>query len=445
MTASPPTTDELPSIDETSTINLRSTTRHVRRLTGHVMGDSLYRNSFLLLINMATTTVAGFGFWILCARLYSQADVGYATALVAALGLACSISNLGLHRTIVRFLGTAKDKPLEITTKLALICFVSFVTAVVMSMFLRTFGIKHASPITAAIFVLTVVLTSAKALFESVFIALRSAAGTLIGNTVSNVSKLVFPMLAVSAGMLGIFAANLVAAAAAVLCSLIMLRGRFGLNLRTMPSASIMRGKWTFMLGSYASDIIGGLPANVLPIIVVAKLGASQGALWYAVALMINFLLLISSTINQVMFAEISNTTGSILQPVKKALLTMYGLVAPATLVVIVFAPMLLRLFNRSYVEAAPVLRVMAAFALLGVINYVGGSIVALYKKIVFLTVANAVNAGVVIAYCFLFATNLEGILAGWIWGEIANLVLFLGGALYYVRRVDGARLMWAR
>lgn len=444
MTASPPKTEDVVPTEGRS-VTLSSTKRHVRRLTGHVMGDSLYRNSLFLLVNMATTTLVGFAFWVVCARLYSRTDVGYATALVGALGLAGSIASLGLNRTIVRFLGKSENKPQEITTKLTLICLVSLVVALVMSMFLRTIGIRNATPITALVFVLTVVVTSAKSVFESVFIALRSASGTLIANTVANVGKLAFPIFAVSAGMLGIFGANLVAAGGAVICSLILLRGRFGISLRKAPSASILQGKWPFMLGSYASDIIGGLPANVLPIIVVSKLGASQGALWYTVALLINFLLLISSTINQVMFAEISNATGSIRQPVKKALVGMYALVAPATVVVIVFAPTLLRAFNSSYVEATHVLRVMAAFALLGVINYVAGSIVAFYKKVAFLTFANAANAALVIAYCYLFATNLEGILAGWIWGEIVNLALFMGGAVYYMRRSDKTKLSWVR
>jgi O-antigen/teichoic acid export membrane protein len=144
------------------------------------------------------------------------------------------------------------------------------------------------------------------------------------------------------------------------------------------------------------------------------------------------------------MFAEISSATGGIRQPIKKALLGMYALVVPGTILVIVFAPSLLRMFNGSYVEATHVLRLMAVFAILGIPNYVGGSIVAFYKKVAFLTFANAANAAVVVVYCYLFATDLNGILAGWIWGEVVNLACYVGGAIYYMRR-DKVKLSWAR
>jgi O-antigen/teichoic acid export membrane protein len=52
-------------------------------------GDSFYRNSTFLLINMGVATLSGFLFIIICAHLYSQADFGYATALFGALGVAC--------------------------------------------------------------------------------------------------------------------------------------------------------------------------------------------------------------------------------------------------------------------------------------------------------------------------------------------------------------------
>lgn len=443
MTTSAPETDV--PMDDVRVLDVRGRRRPVRRLAGHVLGDSLYRNSFFLLANLLTSTVVGFGFWVVCARLYSRADVGYATALIGALGLAGSIAGLGLTRTITRFLGTSDNKPQEITTQLALVCAVSVAVALVMSMFLRRFGIHDTGPLTVVVFTVTAVLTSAKTIFDNVFVALQSSSGTLVANVVASAGKVAFPFLAVGLGALGIFGANLAAAAGGVLCAVILLRRRFGLRLRERPAAVVLRGRWQFMVGSYFTDIIGGLPANVLPIIVVTKLGASQGALWYTVALLVNFLLLISSTINQVMFAEMSNTTGGIRRPIAKALFGMYALVAPATAVMVVFAPKFLALFNRSYVEATQILRVMAVFALLGVVNYVGGSIVAYYKKIAFLTFANAANAAVVIGYCYAFAHDLNGILTGWIWGEIVNVALFVGGAIYYTRHLDRTKLVWAR
>jgi O-antigen/teichoic acid export membrane protein len=408
---------------------------NVLRIWRHFMGDSLYRNSIYLLINMGFSAAVGFIFWVLCAHLYAKEQLGYATALLSALALASAFSNIGLNRTILRFLGNSKTQTQDIITKLALISAASLVTGTCFSLFLHAFGIKHATTVTALVFVVAVIMSSVKSIFDNSFVALKSASSTLFENSIANIIKLIFPLFVVSWGFLGIFTAQLVAAAGAVICSIIIMRQRFKHKLRTKPSRRSLDGRWHFMFGSYTTDLVGGLPSSILPIIVVTKLGAAQGALWYSVVLLVNFLLLISSTINQVMFAEISNATEGIAPHIKKALLAMYGLVLPLTLIVVLFAPHILTIFNKSYIEATPILRLMALFALLGVINYVAGSILALYKKVAYLTATNVANAGVVITYTYMFATNLKGIVAGWIWGEIVNLLLFAGGALYYTRQ----------
>jgi len=409
--------------------------RFAGRVWRHFMQDSLYRNSMYLLLNTAVTALAGFLFWAVATRFYNAEDVGYATALFGALGLATSLSSLGMGRTIIRFLGGSQTQARDVVTKLALVALGSFAIGVILSFFLGSFGIEHPTPNLAVIFVATVLLVSVKMLFDNVFIALKSAAGTLAENVVFSVAKLIFPVLSVAFGFMGIFTAQLAAAVLAVLVSVWLLRRKHGYRFRVRPSKASLRGKWTFAFGSYTSDIIGSLPANILPIIVVAKLGPVSGALWYIAMLMITMLLAVSSAINQAMFAEISNTTGSIWKFVTKASRAMYGLVTPLAVGIAIFAPFMLSLFGEQYADAAPALRIMSLFALIGVANYITGSILAYYKKVMYLTLVNAVNAAIVGAYCLLFATDLNGIVVGWVLGEVANVILFVGGCVYVVKR----------
>src|SRR6202012_1304563 len=154
--------------------------------------------------------------------------------------------------------------------------------------------------------------------FDNVFVATRSALGTLIENSIYCMARVVFPMIVIGLGFMGIFSAQLVAALAAVVVSLALLSKVHGFKLKTLPSKKSMRGKWRFAFGSYTSDLIGGLPASVLPIIVVAKLGPDQGALWYTVMQIINLLLTVSASINQAMFAEMSNASDEIFKFVRQ-------------------------------------------------------------------------------------------------------------------------------
>jgi O-antigen/teichoic acid export membrane protein len=109
----------------------------------------------------------------------------------------------------------------------------------------------------------------------------------------------------------------------------------------------------------------------------------------------------------------------------------MYGLLVPLCVVIIIVAPWILKIFNGNYVAAEHVLRLMTFFSLLEVADYIMGSILALYKRVLYMTFANTVNAVVVVVYCLTWAHNLNGIAIGWIFGEIANFVLFVGGGLY--------------
>jgi O-antigen/teichoic acid export membrane protein len=415
---------------------------HPIKIFHHLREDSLYRNSAYLLINMGVAAVTGFAFVVVCTRFYPQKDVGYATALMGAVSTASAISNLGMNRTIVRFMGRSKTKSEDLAMKLLMVIACALVAGICFSFFFRSFGLKDTNWTTVIIFIAAVVLMSVKTIFDTVFIANLAASGTLIESSFAGLSKLVFLILVIGSGFIGIVSAQLAAALVAIIVSVILLKRRHGFNFRARPSTQSMRGKWRFTLGGYTADLVGGLPSTLLPIIVVARLGPVAGALWYVVMNIITLVLTVSSTINQAMFAEMANATGSVGRIAKKATLTMYGLVLPLSLFIFIFAPYILRIFKGDYVEAEGLLRLMTVFALIGVANFVSGSILALYKKVMYLALTNLINAIVVIIYCLMWAHNLNGIAIGWMYGELVNLVLFVGGGLYISRKHHGNLLM---
>jgi O-antigen/teichoic acid export membrane protein len=397
------------------------------------MTDSLYRNSTYLLINLLLTAISGFLFVLVCTHFYSQKEFGYATSLIGATMLATSISNIGMNRTIVRFLGKSDRKSQDFVTHSLIVISCSLFVGSIMSIFLDRYGIKHVSPILILIYIASVLTYSLKYLFDNVFVATRSAVGTLIENSAFNIVKIIFPLIVIGSGFVGILSAQLAAAIISIVVSLYLLQTRFNFKIITKPQRESMSGKWQFAFGSYTADLIGGLPTSILPIIVVAKLGPVAGALWYVVIQIINFLLTLSNSINQAMFAEMANSTEGIGKFIKKALLAMYGLVIPSAIFVIIFAPIVLRLFSGNYTNATHLLRLMTLFAMAGIINYITGSILAYHKKVFYITIVNAVNASVVIFYCLLAAHNLTGIAIGWMLGEVANLILFVGGAYFLI------------
>ena len=254
-----------------------------RRITGlfrSVIGDSFYRNSTYLLMNMGVATTTGFFFVIVCAHFYSQADFGYATSLLGALGVATAFSNIGMNQTLVRFMGKSENQSQDLATGILIVSGFAMLSGIVLSLFFSSFGIKHTDSLVIIIFIVTVFLMSIKTLFDNVFIAIRQSSGTLIENSIFNFVRLLFPILVIGSGYIGIFSAQLAAVIFALAASIIVLKRYHGFSFLVKPSKTSMTGKWRFALGSYTSELTGGLPSSVLPIIVVARLGPVAGALW---------------------------------------------------------------------------------------------------------------------------------------------------------------------
>jgi O-antigen/teichoic acid export membrane protein len=407
-----------------------------------VMGDSFYRNSIYLLINTGVATASGFLFIIVCAHLYSQADFGYATALFGALGVATAFSNIGMNQTFLRFMGRSENKSQELATGILIVSGFSMFSGAVLSHFFTSFGIKHVDTSVITIFIVTVLLMSIKTLFDNAFIAIRKSSSTLVENLIYNISRLLFPILVIGSGYIGIFSAQLAAVTLAIVVSIFVIRRYHGFAVFVKPSLNTMSGKWRFALGSYTSELTGGLPSNVLPIIVVARLGPVAGALWYVAMQITNVLLSVSASISQAMFAEMANARGNINSFLKKASLSMYGVLIPAAAAVFILAPRILGLIHGNYISAEHVLRLMTIFALVGVANYIAGSILLVYKMVIFTTSVNIANAAVVIVYCVFFAHNLNGIAVGWVLGEIVNFILFVGGGVFVAHRNHGNFVM---
>jgi len=73
----------------------------------------LYRNAAYLMMVTAVTSLLGFFFWMIVARYYSEAEVGYSSAIISAISLLAMISMAGLNSLLIRFLPQA-EKPKEL-------------------------------------------------------------------------------------------------------------------------------------------------------------------------------------------------------------------------------------------------------------------------------------------------------------------------------------------
>ena len=72
--------------------------------------DPLFKNAYFLMLSSISSAGSGFFFWLIAARFYSTADIGLASAIIAAMGLISMLSMLGFDISLVRFLPEREDK-----------------------------------------------------------------------------------------------------------------------------------------------------------------------------------------------------------------------------------------------------------------------------------------------------------------------------------------------
>ena len=82
----------------------------ISKFYNYLANDSLYRNSFYLMLSTGVMAVFGFFFWMINARLYSTEQVGIVATFISIITLITSYSILGLGNGPIRYLLTSEKK-----------------------------------------------------------------------------------------------------------------------------------------------------------------------------------------------------------------------------------------------------------------------------------------------------------------------------------------------
>ena len=204
---------------------------------GRAPPDKVLRNSFFLLASTLFMAGLGFVFWVIVARLYSPAEVGLATSLLAASTLIAYVSQLGLNNTMIRFRAPGAAHSGQVTQYCVLVALAACVIACLYLVGLQWYGRKllfiEAHPAQLLAFVFFCSCTALTLLTDAVFIAERKAEYTVVTDgLVQSLTKLALPAALVGMGAFGIVAATGAGYAAGVLASFFLMYRKLGLRPR---------------------------------------------------------------------------------------------------------------------------------------------------------------------------------------------------------------------
>ena len=392
--------------------------------------DSLFRNSFYLML--ATAVMAGFGFffWLINAKLFSAQDIGIATTLISVMGLIGSFGLVGFGSTIVRYLPKSKNPNDSINTGIIIVGIATFLLSILFVIFAEIISPKlsfiNDNIIIIISFIFFCIMTSLNVLTDSIFLANRQAKYTLIINTTFSAIKMILPFAFISWGALGIFMAAAIAQVIGFILSISIMIWKFNYRPYFIIKMSMLKEVWRFSTSNYIVGILTMIPVSLLPIIITNHLGAETSAYFYIVMMIGNLLYVIPRATTNSLFAEGSNDEESLDINTKKSIKIIFSLLIPAIIFLFFFGKFILQIFGNSYATEGFTFLIFISISAIAVsASNLYGTLFYIKKNLRLVIIINATYAGSIITLSyFLLPLGLTGIGCAWLGGNIITGII---------------------
>ena len=337
--------------------------RRGRALIRGLGRESLLRNGLYIMGTTALPSLIGFGFWIVAARVFPTVEVGRAAALISAMLLVSIATNLGIGQVFISRLASraaGSQWSLTVTTGLTITAIVSLVGGAAAAALLPVLVPEVTEGVDALILVLLplgVAGAACSVSLDHACIAERDARPALVRNTAAAAFRLIV------IGAAAVFAS--VEGPTWILATWVASYLLFDTLALTRVLPSLGRGfkptlvGWRQELRAMRGLIAGHQSINlgvqavvyVLPLIVAARLGPSENAVFYTTFLLANAVIFVAPAISDSLFAEGAHHPAQLGHDLQRAARLTLVLAGPTALALVVAGPWLLGLFGTQYAD----------------------------------------------------------------------------------------------
>jgi O-antigen/teichoic acid export membrane protein len=336
--------------------------------------DPVYRGSYALVANTVGTSVIGAVYWAVAAHLYGPADLGRATALISALMLVATLSQLNLSSTLMRFLpqmgaisaGRLIKFSYLVTTLTALAGSVIFVT--VMPRLSSEWHFVDDSAFFVVIFAVSVVVWEVFTLQDAALVGLQRPVAVPVENVIYSLAKLA--LLVVAAEVLG--STDVLFSWIAPLILLIpvinwLIFRRCLKDRSQYDTGPPMRVRQLARFASvdYGGVICGQITGNVLPLLVISVLGPAAAGSFYIASLITTGVATVGANFSTGLLVEGTAAPERLPEITRGALKRCLIILGPATIVLVLGAHVILKVYGGSYIAQTAVLFQLLALSLI--------------------------------------------------------------------------------
>ena len=319
--------------------------------------DGLLRDSTFMIGITVVTSLFGYGFWVVAARTYPAAQIGTATAVIALMSLASIVAEVGLRFHVVQHLPheERQGRARMFITSTVKIAFTTSLIAALAGLLAGSYlepvlrpTLKD--PVGAIILTVGVIFGTIGAILDSALVALRQSNWSFLRNSAGGLTKLlliplavvVLPTVANSLVLVTVVALGL----SVVLSATVLERGTRSAKVTgdTIGSLSTFRQS----LKQHLIGLGGFVPAFLLPLEVVSRLGTKDNAYFSLTWAVAAAAFMVSPAVAGALLANVSRGARLVDQVIKASLYTGSILVIPMT-VLGIFAPDILAIFGHAY------------------------------------------------------------------------------------------------
>lgn len=390
--------------------------------------DSLFKNAFFLMLSSISTAGFGFIFWFLAAKFYSASDVGIATGIMSSMTLIVNLSRFGLDYSIIRFFPT-HDKCKVFSTSTVISTLIALIFGLIFISGINSFSPELSflrSPLYTLFYFIS--LTSSSVIFMAgiFFVAIREAEFQLYLNLIVG-SRVLFVILFISLGAIGIFYAVGASFFIAFLISLVLIL-KSGTDLKLRIDRKFLTDSFNFSAGNFLTGLFMTVPNTLLPIMILNMHLVEQAAYYYIVFGIVSLLFMIPESISTSLFVEGSNGQ-SLKKTVIQSLVIIFLLLTPIALFFYLYGSLILGFIGQDYVAGGSgVFRLMIFASFFVVVNNVYFAIKRIQKDTKEITLLSGIIFVLLIGLAFLLipVLGIEGIGYAWIisYGTGALIIL---------------------
>lgn len=338
-------------------------------------GQSVYRAGYLLAASSVITAVVGAGFWLLAARLYTPAVIGLNSASISAMMFLAGVAQLNLMSALLRFVPTAGGGARRMVLGSYIVGVgLSALSAVVFLAGLSTWAPDLATMLgpwpVGLSFVLACAMWAVFVLQPSALVAVGQTAAAAVANQVFNIAKVALLVaLTVLLPGTGVWFAWTAAALVATV------GGTWFLFARAIPAFAAAshfpaqvaspREMVRFIAPDYLASLAWIASTSLVPILVL-NLTDPEHAAVFALAWSVCFVLYgVAAAFGQSLVAHGPQEPSRLEERHRTILVNTLSLLAPAVVVLVVFAPILLVPFGPWYAgQGANTVRLLALSSL---------------------------------------------------------------------------------